>query len=184
MPTLTPSSEDINIYEIAMMYQPDLEQKAESQLLSDAEGLITEAKGVVLFRDPWSRRGLAYQIKGFSEAKFVMYYVEVPPTNVRELDKQLRLQKGILRHMIVIPPPKYEAVSFEEKYQEWLKTRETASDMKRRKQEEKVQHAVATHAKRVTKRPAKEEKAPAKPIALEELTQQLDKLISDDDLKL
>jgi small subunit ribosomal protein S6 len=186
MPTLNPSSDEVRIYEIAVMYQPDLDQKAESNLLGEVEGLFAEAKAKLLFKDPWSKRGLAYKIGGFDEAKFVIYYHEMPPESVRELDKQLRLLKGVLRHLIVIPPKGYEAVSFETAYQDWIKNRETVEDVRQRKKEEKLKMTVTAQAKRTTKRMETKAKdaAPAKPLEMEKLSTELDKLISDDDLKL
>ena len=185
MPTLVPSSEDVRIYEFAVMYQPNLDQKAESTLLAEIDGLFAEAQGKLIFKDPWSKRGLAYKIGGFSEAKFVIYYYELPPASIRELDGQLRLQKGILRHLMVIPPKGYEAVSHEARYQDWLKNRETIADVRTRKREEKLQKTVVDQAKRTSKRMETEaKKVPAKPIKMQDLDSQLDKLISDDDLKL
>ncbi len=186
MPTLNPSNEDVRVYEIAVMIQPDLDQKAESTLLKDLDEHFKEAEGKLLFKDPWTKRGLAYPIGGFDEAKFVVYYFEMPPARIRELDKQLRLQKGVLRHLMVIPPKNYEAISYEDAYQQWLKTRETVADMRKRKKEEKLKTQVAATAKRATKRAeaTKKEKEVVKPLKAEHISSELDKLISDEDLKM
>ncbi len=186
MPTLNPSNEDVRVYEIAVMIQPDLDQKAESTLLKELDEHFKETAGKLLFKDPWSKRGLAYPIKGYNEAKFIIFYFEMDPSKLRELDKQLRLQKGILRHLVVIPPKNYEAISYEETYQQWLKTRETVSDMRQRKKEEKLKQQVVAGAKRATKRTdaVKKVAAPAKPMKMDELSHELDKLISDEDLKM
>ena len=185
MPLLTPSSEDVRIYEIAVMLQGDLDQKAESVALSDIDSHFSDAKAKLLFKDPWTKRGLSYKIRGFAEAKFVIYYLEMDPAAIRELDKQLRLTKGVLRHLVVIPPMGYEAVSFEDKYQDWLKNRVTVAELKQRKREEKLKQTVTAQAKRVTKRmETKKPKEEAKPLEMGKLTEQLEKLISDDDLKL
>lgn len=185
MPTLNPSSEDVRVYETAIMLPPDLDQKAEANLLVEIEDHFKEAEAKLLFKDPWTKRGLAYKIGGFTEAKFVIYYHEMDPSKIRELDAQLRLTKNLLRHMIVIPPKGYEAVSHEEIYQDWLKNRVTASEMKQRKKEEKLKAAVTQQAKRVTKRmESKKPKEEAKPLEMGQLTEKLDQLISDDDLKI
>ncbi len=184
MPKLSPSNEDVRVYEIAVMYQPDLDQKAETALLGEVEALFAEAKAKLLFKDPWSKRGLAYKIGGFSEAKFVVYYHEMDPSMIRELDKQLRLLKGILRHLIVIPPVGYEAVSYEDMYQNWLKNRVTIADQRQKKKEERLKQTVTAQAKRATKRMDTKPKEAAKPLDAGQLTGALDKLISDDDLKI
>ena len=183
MPTLLPSSEDVRVYEIAVMYQPDLDSKAEQLLIKEMETLFDVAKAKLLFKDPWSRRGLAYKIKGFSEAKFVMYYYEMDPARIREIDAALRLEKGVLRHLIVIPPKGYEAVSYEEKYQQWLATRETVAQMRTRERDEKAKEKVAAVAKRESKRQQTKPKVVKAPMEKKQLDAELDKLISDDDLK-
>lgn len=183
MVKLIPSSEDVRVYEIALMYQPDLDQKAEKTLLSNVEGMFSEAKAKLLFKDPWTKRGLAYKIGGFSEAKFVIYYYEADPSTIRELDNSMRLEKGVLRHLILMPPKGYEAVSFEDRYQDWLKNRETVAEVRARKKEEKLKQTVATQAKRKTERLAAKPKEVAKPMEKEKLDATLDKLISDEDLK-
>jgi hypothetical protein len=104
------------------------------------------------------------------------------PKNVREFDEQLRLERGVLRHLIVLPPKGYEAVSYESRYQDWLKTRTTVSDMRRQKKEDKVKEQVAATAKRAMKKTD----APKKSVTLQadDISSELDKLISDEDLKM
>lgn len=184
MPTLKASSEDVRVYEIAVMLQPDLDQKAETNLLAEVESHFSDAKAQTLFKDPWTKRGLAYKIGGFSEAKFVIYYLEMDPSVIRELDKQLRLTKGVLRHLVVIPPKGYEAVSYESTFQDWLKNRVTLADQKQNKRDERLKQTVTDQAKRVSKRMEQKPKETVKLLEIGQLTEQLDRLISDDDLKL
>jgi small subunit ribosomal protein S6 len=184
MPTLIPSSDDVRVYEVAVLYQPDLDQKSEAVFLKEISGLFAEVEGKLLFQDPWSKRGLAYKIGGFREAKCVIYYYEMPPVGIRELDRQLRLLKGVLRHMIVIPPKGYEAISYEDHYQQWLKTRESAAEVTKHKKEEHLRQTVVAQAKRTTKRLETRKQEVKEPLKVQELEKQLEKLISDDDLKL
>ncbi len=191
MTTLIPSSEDVRIYETCIMYAPDLSQKEEAQLQKNIEAHFSEADGKQLFKDAWSRRGLAYKVKGHGEAKFVVYYHELDPAKIRTVESAIRLEKGVLRHLILLPPKGYEAVSFEDRYQEWMKTRETASDMRAREREEKVKERVKAKAKmearrmeaQKKKRPAKKEES-EKALDKENLSAELDKLISDEDLSI
>lgn len=186
MVQLIPSSEDVRVYEIAVMYQPDLNEKAEATMIKEIEDAFGEAKAKLMFKDPWSRRGLSYKIKGFSEAKFVIYYYEVDPAKIRELDGAIRLTKGVMRHLILMPPKGYDAVNYEERYQEWLKTRETVADKRKREKEEKLKESTAQQAKRETRRILQKDKAAkaAKPMEKEKLDASLEKLISDSDLNI
>ncbi len=185
MVKLVPSSEDVRVYEIAVMFQPDLTQSQENAMNKELDEIFGEAKAKLLFKDPWTKRGLAYKIKGYQEAKFCIYYFEVEPAKMREVDNALRLQKNVLRHLIVIPPKGYEAVSWEAKYQDWMVNRETITDRKTREKEEKVQKNVIDKAKRETKRSQEKVKAtPKAAVEMGKLSASLDKLISDEDLKI
>ena len=85
-----------------------------------------------------------------------------------------------------MPPKGYEAVSFEARYQEWLKTRETVKEVRDRQKGEKVRQSVVANARRESERLKVKEKEVRKdaPIEKEKLEKQLSDLISDADLKL
>lgn len=185
MVKLIPSSEDVRVYEIAVMYQPDLQQNVEVDLHKEIEQTFTDAGGKLLFKDPWTKRGLAYKIKGYTDAKFTIYYYEVDPAKMREVDGALRLQKGVLRHLIVIPPNGYEATSWEEHYQHWLKNRVTVKEQRSRDKEEKLKQNVIERSKRETKKTQEKEKAvPRMAMKKEDIASKLDKMISDEDIAL
>jgi small subunit ribosomal protein S6 len=185
MTTLIPSSEDAKVYEFCVLMQSDLGDKAESQLVKSLETLFAEVGAKILFKDAWSKRGLAYSIRGHVEGKFTIYYVELDPMKVRDLDGAIRLEKGVMRHMIVIPPKGYEAVSYEEKYLEWEKTHETQSEIRERVRREKLEERVKAKAKVEAKRmEAKKKEKVAPAMTTERLDEEIGKLISDEDLTM
>lgn len=181
MPSLIPSSEDVRIYECAVLY-PLLSQKEEATLLKEVEGLFDEAGAKQVSKDLWGRRGLAYPIKGQMEGNFVIYYYEVDPLKLKEIDSQMRILKNLMRHMFVKPPKNYQVLKYSELYEQWLKERETHDQKKVREQEEKVKDRLAKRAQVQAKRPVKKvvEEKPATPMKQEELTEKLEKLVSDD----
>jgi small subunit ribosomal protein S6 len=158
-----------------------MNQKEELELLKEIDTLFAEAGAKLVAKDAWGRRGLAYPIGGFNEGNFVIYYWEMDPSKLRELDQQLRITKGVLRHMFVKPPKHYQIVKFSETYEKWLKDRETVGEVKARETEERVKEQVARKAKRQAKLTA-ERKPAAKPVEAEDLTQKIDELISGDNI--
>ena len=185
MPTLIPSSEDVRIYECAVLYPYPFNQKEEQDLLKEVEGYFDEVGAKQIAKDAWGRRGLAYPIEGFSEGSFVIYYYEIDPLKVKEVDQALRIQKNVLRHMFVKPPKHYQIVKFGEAYEKWLKERETVGEVRAREKEEKVKEQVAKKAKRQAKISTEKKKPEAqKPVEEGVITEQIDKLISDDTYEL
>lgn len=185
MPSLIPSSEDVRVYEWCILYPYPIGQKEESDLLKEIDGYFAEVGAKLILRDKWGRRGLAYPVGGFTEGNFVVYYFEMDPSKVKEVDTQLKISKGILRHLFVKPPKHYQVIKYSEAYDTWLKERENVDEKRARENEQKVQDAVARKAKRQVKlsdEKKKEEVKAAPALSKEALTEKLDKLISDDTL--
>lgn len=185
MPTLTPTSEDTFIYEFCMLYPVDLSQKEEMLLLKEIEGFFREAEGKVVHKDAWGRRGLAYPIRKNTEGNFVVFYVELDPSKVIEIDRQLRILPNLLRHLIVKPPKGYEVVNYSERFTTWLKERETGVETQRKEEEQRLQKKVAEKAKIQAKRAEAQKKdVPHEAVKKAQLTEKLEELISDNPLDL
>ncbi|MCA9370527.1 MAG: 30S ribosomal protein S6 [Candidatus Peregrinibacteria bacterium] len=187
MPELTEISEDVRIYEFCVLYPSNLSQKEESTLLKDVETLIEEQGGKQVSKDMWGKRGLAYRIKGNDEGNYVVYHYELDPSKIQELDESLRITKNVLRHMIVKPPKGYEITKFSASYETWLKERETEEDRRKKEKEARLAKQVADKAKRQVKKAAKvasEEKEEKPEADKKKISEELDKLISDDDLDI
>ncbi|MCK5019494.1 MAG: 30S ribosomal protein S6 [Candidatus Peribacteraceae bacterium] len=189
MPKLQPSSEDVRVYEVAVLYPFPINQKEEKNILDEIDTIFKEADAKLIESDKWGNRGLAYNIEGYNEGNFIIYYYEIDPLKIKEIDEALRILPGALRHLIVKPPKGYEVVKFSKDYQEWISNRETESERRTREKEEKIKKQVADKAKRQVKRTENEKKAPVKkseatPLEEKKLSEQLDKIISDDELDL
>ena len=181
MPTLVASSEDVRIYECTILY-PLLTQKEESVFLKEIDALFAEAGATLVSKDNWGRRGLAYPIKGQMEGNFIVYYWEMDPLKLKEIDQQMKIMKNIMRHMFVKPPKNYQVVKYSDTYETWMKERETLDQKKMREKEEVAKERLAKRAQVQAKKPVKKavDEKPAAPLKQEELTEQLDKIISDD----
>jgi len=186
MPTLEPTSEDTRVYEICVLYPYPLSQKEESNAQKEVEDFLKETGGKEIAKDAWGRRGLAYNIGGYTEGSFVIYYYELDPTKLDELDHNLRISKSSLRHMIIKPPKGYQIIEYSKRYEEWLKEREVEEETLEKQKEEDLKKKMLERQKRQTKRtedkktPEKEKAAPAG----KEITAEIDKLIADDELEI
>ncbi len=184
MPEAIAAGEDTRIYELCVLYPYPFGQKEEQELLKEVEGLFAEAGAKLVAKDSWGRRGLAYPIKGSTEGVFVIYHWDMDPSKLRDIDTQLRIMKGVLRHMFVKPPKHYQILKFSEEYVKWLKERETVEQVRARAKEEKVQEQIVRKAKRAAKMTTErmKEKPAAAPMQAEDITQKIDELISGDSI--
>jgi len=198
MPTLEPTTETGRIYEVCVLYPYPLSQKEDKDAQKSVEDLFAEAGGKQIAKDVWGRRGMAYKIGGYDEGVYVVYYYEMEPEKLKELDGALRITKHVLRHIVVKPPKNYQIVEYSKEYDKWLKDKEGEDDRKEAEKEEQLKKKMIEKQKRQTARAEKKEKeaastkeAPAKKEKKEtakkddaEITAEIDKLIADDELEL
>ena len=178
--------QDPRLYECVILYPYPIGQKEEADLLKEIEGYFAEVGAKLVSKDKWGQRGLAYAIKGFSEGNFIVYYFEMHPGKVKEVDQQLCIAKNLLRHMFVKPPKNYQILKYSDVYETWLKERESVEDKRSREKEEQLREQVAKKAKRQVKRveEKKKETTAAPAMSEEVLTEKLEKLISDDQIDI
>jgi len=96
-------SESINQqYEIAILYDPDLEIDLE-KATSRVEKIFTDNGATITKTDNWGKRKLAYTIAKHDMAVYVFYSVEMPGANVQKLESILNITDEVIRFMISKP---------------------------------------------------------------------------------
>ena len=177
---------EVRLYECAVLYVHGLAQKDEAALIKEVEGYFDEAGATLTMKDAWGRRGLAYPIKGAKEANIIIYYYEMDPLKLKEVDTALRITKNLMRQMIIKPVKHYKIEKWGAKYEEWLKTRESVEQQRVREREVKLQEKVVAKAKQKAQRVTEKQKVvDEKPqLTEEQLSQEIEKLITDDTLNL
>lgn len=177
MPVHTPSSEDVRIYECAILYPSPFNQKEENELLKAIEEIFSDAKGTLILKDAWGERGLAYKIGGFDQANVIVYYYEIDPSKIKEIDRQLSILKGVLRHLIVKPVKNYDIAPMAGRLDQWKEQQRIDVETRSREKEEKKLKQVVDKVKRAA---PKKKVAEEKPMPTESVAEGVDKLISDD----
>jgi len=89
-------------YELICVFQPDLDETAFNSLLEKVKGWISESGGSIDKVDMWGRRKLAYIIKKQREGQFVLLNVTMNPAATSDLERNLRYQEPIIRHMLSV----------------------------------------------------------------------------------
>ncbi|GAA2120350.1 30S ribosomal protein S6 [Streptomyces synnematoformans] len=90
-------------YEVMVILDPDLEERAVSPLIESFLSVIREAKGKVEKVDTWGRRRLAYEIKKKPEGIYSVIDIEAEADVVKELDRQMNLNESVLRTKVLRP---------------------------------------------------------------------------------
>ncbi|HEY5139679.1 MAG TPA: 30S ribosomal protein S6 [Methylococcales bacterium] len=92
----------MNQYEIAILYDPDLEidlEKAEGRV----EKILTDNGAKITNADNWGKRKLAYPISKHDMAVYVIYTVDIPGANVQKIEGILNITDEVIRFLITKP---------------------------------------------------------------------------------
>jgi small subunit ribosomal protein S6 len=89
-------------YELICIIQPDLDETAFNGVLDRVKGWINESGGSVDKVDVWGRRRMAYIIHKQKEGQYVLLNITINPKATSELERNLRFQEPIMRHMLSV----------------------------------------------------------------------------------
>jgi len=106
------------------------------------------------------------------------------PSKLKEIDQQLRILKGVLRHMIIKPPKKYVIAPTADSLQKWKEQSRMDVEQKAQDKEDKLKKQVVEKAKRAGAAKVEKKKTEEKAAPTETIAEGLDKLISDKDLEI
>lgn len=88
-------------YELLFIVAPTIDDEARAGVMKRIETTITDAQGVVDNVDNWGKRKLAYEINGLSDGDYTLIDFHTDPQSIAELDRVLRINDAVVRHMIV-----------------------------------------------------------------------------------
>jgi len=97
-----PTPTDLRLYELALILGSHLDDAAQEAKMAKVQEILDAAGGQVEQVDKWGRRGLTYEIKGRRDGIFFFVRFRSPSPALRELDRILKLDEDILRHMVVV----------------------------------------------------------------------------------
>jgi small subunit ribosomal protein S6 len=91
----------MNKYEVMVVLKPLLPDDIRRGTMEKVEKTVKTLKGKVVTSEVWGKRHLAYEIKGHTDGYYVLWGIELPGEGVVELDKEIKLNSEVLRHIIL-----------------------------------------------------------------------------------
>lgn len=93
----------MNPYEMTFIVRPDLDEEQTRAAVDQVKGRIQSAGGEIIATYPWNpaRRRMAYPIRDFGDGFYVTTTFRFPTEALKEFERTLRLNTGILRFLIV-----------------------------------------------------------------------------------
>jgi small subunit ribosomal protein S6 len=103
-----------NKYELMLLLSPAVTEDQRSKSVNELVAQL-ESRGAKVFHvDDWSKRDLAYSIKGQDQAYYITYYFTFSDTRfLSEFEELLKLDQSVLRHLLVRRADNFEIQKFE-----------------------------------------------------------------------
>lgn len=93
-------------YEVMIILDPTLDDETVRTEVDRATDLIKARGGNPGRVERWGKRRLAYEIRKHREGNYVLVSAQAEPATMSDLDRQLTLADGVLRHKVVHLPEK------------------------------------------------------------------------------
>lgn len=88
-------------YDFTIITKGDLSEADTLKVLEGYENLMIGAGGEILKKDVWGMRKLSYPIKKVFRGHYVNYDFVGTPENVAEMERLMRIDDSVLRHLVV-----------------------------------------------------------------------------------
>lgn len=93
-------------YELLYLVDSAADEESRAGVMKRIDIAITEEGGKVDNVDDWGKRKLAFEVDHVSEGDYTLIDFHADPTQIKELDRVLRINDTVMRHMIVRRPDK------------------------------------------------------------------------------
>jgi small subunit ribosomal protein S6 len=98
---LKPKGNKMPLYETVFIARQDISAKQAEDLAKDFGKIVTDKGGEVKKTESWGLRNLAYKIKKNRKGHYTLLHIEGPASAVLEMERNIRLNEDVLRHMTV-----------------------------------------------------------------------------------
>ncbi len=92
---------DMRDYELVAVISPEVDEEGVSKIIDKVTQSIDSRGGAVEEVKKWGRRKLAYPIRKFMEADYVLARFKLMPKSVKELEGEISASGDILRYLVV-----------------------------------------------------------------------------------
>lgn len=136
-------------YELMVIVSPDIGETAINKRLEAIKKSIKDFGGEFSFEDLWGLRNLAYAIRKHDQGYYAVLDFDMDPEKVKELDRMLRLEVEVLRHLLMKLPAVYQPKTLTDMEAEAAVEQEKEDAIREEKREKKLGRHVRTATPRV-----------------------------------
>ena len=91
----------MSFYEHVFVTRQDLTPSQVDELADKFAGIVEKEGGKVTKRENWGLRNLAYRIQKNRKGYYVLFNIDAPAAAVQELERVMRIDEDVIRHLTV-----------------------------------------------------------------------------------
>ena len=88
-------------YELLFFVAPNIDEESRAGVLKRIETTVDGINGKIDEVKEWGKQKLAYEVNGLQDAEYILIDFHAEPDSITELDRVLRINDAVQRHMIV-----------------------------------------------------------------------------------
>ncbi|MGL5330037.1 MAG: 30S ribosomal protein S6 [Peptostreptococcaceae bacterium] len=88
-------------YELVYVVKPNADEEAREAVMNKVKEVVATA-GEIVNVDVWGNKKLAYPIAKFNEGHYVLVNFKSAVDVPKEIDRNLKINENVIRHMIVV----------------------------------------------------------------------------------
>jgi len=91
----------VHDYELVAVISPEVDEEGLSKIVDKVTQSINNRGGAVDEIKNWGRRKLAYPVRKFMEADYVLARFKLMPKSIKEFETEISTSRDILRYLLV-----------------------------------------------------------------------------------
>jgi small subunit ribosomal protein S6 len=163
---------NITHYELTTIINPNIPDNELSEIIEKVKGLITDNKGEITSEENLGRKKLSYPIEKLLKGVFICLEFNLEPKTLKAIEKELKLDKTIIRYLVVKKPENVKVIDMEEVKKAKSKDSTPAKDKVEEKKEKEIKEEAPEEEKKEDKDAGKKD--------LKDLDKKLDEILNDD----
>ena len=88
-------------YELVLIISPEIADEALDSTIDRINQFITDNGGTISEIERWGKRKLAYPIKRFLEATYVLTKLKLDTKSTKDIEAKLQVSEEVLRHLLI-----------------------------------------------------------------------------------
>jgi small subunit ribosomal protein S6 len=182
---------NITHYELTTIIDSNIPDNEHQEIIDKMKKLISENKGEISSEENLGRKKLSYPIEKSLKGVFICLEFNIEPKTIKTIEKELKLDKNIIRHLIIKKPEnvtpinienpkKEEKIAKEVKVEKTEDSSEIVSPKGDLQKEEKIAKEVKVEKTEILEKTTKKNDREDKRADLNDLDKKLDEILNDE----